>query len=275
MQDLKQEVTDVEFTETTVDETDTIPVQQFDPVGFLTNLLKQNGLIAASAAWKQNIDSRAYSAEKEEERIFFTNRALRLFLAEQTDRENITPRMLLADGIDGVKWSALIEQGIIPWLMNQFDKKGKRVQPEAVSSEQTQSTPPWESLPEVPEKFQPGSHVKPDDDNRISARSDGDIDDYNAKVASGEIVAEDAYKEAAEALAAGVIVGTGRTSYIGEAGPIGEPGEPGEPGVGASVEGSGDQSTHMPVKWDVPVKSTVGDDLGQSVGEERSDSSEN
>lgn len=162
MQDINQEVTDVEFKEIPVEKKEEAQAT-FNPVSYLTNALNTAGLTEAAAAWVMNIDPRAETAEDEKERIFFANRALRLFLAEQPDRDNITPRMLLADGIDGVKWAALMEQGVIPWLKNEFDKKGKRVKPEA----------------------------NDDGNNPISARSDGDIDDYNQKVASGEIVPAD------------------------------------------------------------------------------------
>ena len=122
-----QTVTDVAFTETTREEA----VALFNPVTHLTATMEAAGLTDAAAKWTLGIDPRAQSAEGEKDRIFFANRSLRLFLAEIEDRENITPRMLLADGIDSPKWIALMEQGIIPWLLNQFDKKGKRVSPEA------------------------------------------------------------------------------------------------------------------------------------------------
>jgi hypothetical protein len=131
MQD-NQTVTDVAFTETPREEAAT---PFFNPVTFLTQAFENAGLFHAAAVWAEDIDPRAETAEGEKDRIFFANRALRLFLAEVPDRENITPRMLLADGIDGVKWVALMEQGVIPWLQNQFDKKGKRVAPEAATED--------------------------------------------------------------------------------------------------------------------------------------------
>ena len=119
-------ITDVAFVEIKKEEQKPF----FNPVEFLTNALHQAGFTDADL-WHKDIDPRAETAEDEKERIFFANRALRLFLAEVGgDRDNITPRMLLADGIDGIKWIALMEQGVIPWLLNQFDKKGKRVTPE-------------------------------------------------------------------------------------------------------------------------------------------------
>lgn len=120
------DITDVAFVEIKKEEQKPF----FNPVEFLTNALHQAGFTDADL-WHKDIDPRAETAEDEKERIFFANRALRLFLAEVGgDRDNITPRMLLADGIDSVKWIALMEQGVIPWLLNQFDKKGKRVTPE-------------------------------------------------------------------------------------------------------------------------------------------------
>lgn len=98
----------------------------FNPVEFLTNALRAADYVDPTG-WRNNIDPRAEIAEDERERIFFANRALRLFLSEVEGRENISPRMLLADGIDSDKWIALMEQGVIPWLMNQFDNRGKRI----------------------------------------------------------------------------------------------------------------------------------------------------
>ena len=115
-------VTDVAFVEIKKDEK-----PAFNPAVFLTEALAGAGLKEAALGWSVGIDPRVETAENEKDRIFFANRALRLFLAEIEDRENITPRMLLADGIDSVKWCALMEQGVIPWLLNQFDKKGKRI----------------------------------------------------------------------------------------------------------------------------------------------------
>lgn len=120
-------VTDVAFVEIKKDEK-----PAFNPAVFLTEALIAAGLNEAAIGWSIGIDPRVETAESEKDRIFFANRALRLFLAEIEGRDNITPRMLLADGIDSVKWIALMEQGVIPWLLNQFDSKGKRV----VSEEQ-------------------------------------------------------------------------------------------------------------------------------------------
>ena len=130
------EITDVEFTEIKKEPA----AASFNPAVFLTEALISNGLIDAAKSWSIGIDPRAETAESEKDRIFFANRALRLFLAEIEGRDNITPRMLLADGIDSIKWMALIEQGVIPWLLNQFDSKGKRVVPEDHKEDFTSNT---------------------------------------------------------------------------------------------------------------------------------------
>lgn len=146
-------VTDVAFVEIKKDEK-----PAFNPAVFLTEALIAANLEDAAIKWSVGIDPRVETAESEKDRIFFANRALRLFLAEIEDRENITPRMLLADGIDSVKWCALMEQGVIPWLLNQFDKKGKRVTPEVeadpvgcteTGSVEQQSTEQWDPAGEM------------------------------------------------------------------------------------------------------------------------------
>ena len=128
-----KEIVDVEFTEIKKEEGAT--ASNFNPAVFLTQALIDAGLIDEATKWSIGIDPRAETAESEKDRIFFANRALRLFLAEVEGRDNVTPRMLLADGIDAVKWMALMEQGVIPWLLNQFDKKGKRIAPEEQKEE--------------------------------------------------------------------------------------------------------------------------------------------
>lgn len=135
----KNEIVDVEFTEV---KREPAAAPMFNPAVFLTEALIKAGLTEAAVQWCQNIDPRAETAESEKDRIFFANRALRLFLAEIEGRDNITPRMLIADGIDSVKWIALMEQGIIPWLLGQFDKKGKRVAPEAEQAEAARGETP-------------------------------------------------------------------------------------------------------------------------------------
>ncbi|BAW19032.1 hypothetical protein [Ralstonia phage RP12] len=122
----------------------------FNPVVYLTNALTSAGYTNPTG-WLKGIDPRAETAEDEKDRIFFANRALRLYLAEVPDRENISPRMLLADGITSVQWTALVDQGVVPWLMNQFDKKGKRVASEGPDSSAgfapAEGTQPWAELP--------------------------------------------------------------------------------------------------------------------------------
>jgi hypothetical protein len=115
-----KDVQDVEFKEVA---TKAVPAAEFfNPVTYLTNALAAAGHPNPSA-WTQDIDPRAETAEEEKDRIFFANRALRLWLAEQTDRENITVRMIQADGISAIKWCALMDQGIVKWVMGGFDKK--------------------------------------------------------------------------------------------------------------------------------------------------------
>lgn len=160
-------VTDVAFVEIKKDEK-----PAFNPAVFLTEALIAANLEDAAIKWSVGIDPRVETAESEKDRIFFANRALRLFLAEIEDRENITPRMLLADGIDSVKWCALMEQGVIPWLLNQFDKKGKRIADE----EQTNATN--SSGNEVPaEQWDPtGELITPRDElNGAPVRSETGI----------------------------------------------------------------------------------------------------
>jgi hypothetical protein len=131
MQEANQQVTDVEFTETPKAVAPAAP-EPFQPAVFLTKALIEAGY-PEPTAWMKDIDPLVETHEDEKQRIFFANRALRLYLAEIEGRENISPRMLLADGIDGVKWAALMTQGVVPWLMNQFDEKtGKRKKEEVV-----------------------------------------------------------------------------------------------------------------------------------------------
>lgn len=171
MQNLNtQDVTDVEFKEVPVEKPAAAEV--FNPVAYLDNALRANRLENSVDAWKRDLDPRAETAEDEKERIFFANRALRLFIAEIPNCDNIAPRMLLADGIDGVKWSALIDRGVIPWMLGLFDEKtGKRIDKSAQAAESTEETvkqtPPWEDLPEEPQKFEPTSHVEAERDEVV------------------------------------------------------------------------------------------------------------
>lgn len=133
-QNEKNDITDVEFKEIPTESS--TPEGFFNPVNYLTDALREAGYHDPEG-WTKNIDVRAANAVEEKDRIFFANRALRLYLAEIEGRENISPRMLLADGIDSVKWKALMDQGVIPWLLNQFDAKGKRKTEEAPAADET------------------------------------------------------------------------------------------------------------------------------------------
>lgn len=115
-------ITDVDFKE--VPTNNEVSEDAFDPADYLISALQSAGH-PDPAAWTKDMDPRARTAPEEKDRIFFANRAIRLYLAEHGERENITPRLLLAEGIGKVKWAALMEQGVVPWLMNKFDAKGK------------------------------------------------------------------------------------------------------------------------------------------------------
>lgn len=123
-------VTDVDFKE--VKPTPEVKADSgFQPVDYLSQSLLNAGH-PEPTAWTLHIDPRAVTAEDEKERIFFANRALRLYIAEHTDQENVTPRMLVSDGIDATKWAALADQGIVPWLMGKFaDKTAGKEEPKA------------------------------------------------------------------------------------------------------------------------------------------------
>jgi hypothetical protein len=128
MQESTNTVTDVEFKE--VEEKvvaqeeakPEVPYADFNPVTYMIEALTKAGH-PNPTAWTLDIDPRAQNAEKVEDRIFFTNRALHLYVAEHVERENITPRMIFAEGLPVPKWIALMEQGIVKWLMGKFDKK--------------------------------------------------------------------------------------------------------------------------------------------------------
>lgn len=89
----------------------------WNPVEWLTKALADAGYPNPSA-WTLDIDPRAETDADEDTRIFFANRALILFLSEVKDRENISPRLLLADGVGRQRWEALMLKGLIPWLMH-------------------------------------------------------------------------------------------------------------------------------------------------------------
>ena len=117
------------------------PHADFNPVTYLIEALTKAGH-PNPTAWTKDLDPRSQTAEKVEDRMFFVNRAIRLYISEHLDMENITPRMILAEGIAVSKWIALMEQGVVKWLMGKFNKKPEVVQEEtraglAVVTEET------------------------------------------------------------------------------------------------------------------------------------------
>lgn len=127
-QDTNNNVTDVEFKEVPVEGQEAAtaaPAEQlFNPVAYLTTALFNAGHPNPSA-WALHIDPRAETAEEVKERIFFANRALRLYMSEQDVPDNISPRLTIADGIGVKQWTALVDQSYVKWLMGQFDEKGR------------------------------------------------------------------------------------------------------------------------------------------------------
>lgn len=187
--EVKSNVTDVEFKEVPTEAKEEVH-QIFNPFLFLTDALIKAGY-PDPVGWSAGIDSRVETADNEKDRIFFANRALRLYLAEVEGRENISPRMLLADGIDSVKWAALMEQGIIPWLMNQFDKKGKRMKSEDTTDEKDevlgQTPPDTEESLAAAELIAQGFTSSTDD---VSIADAEELRKYDAPVISAEDLAE-------------------------------------------------------------------------------------
>lgn len=125
----KQTITDVDFKEVPKEEVaPTAPTDDkpFDPAVYLTEALTRAGH-PAPAEWLKDVDPRVQTATEENDRLFFANRAIRLYMSEQDVNDNISPRLLLAEGIGSVNWCAVVDEGIVPWLMGEFNKKGKRV----------------------------------------------------------------------------------------------------------------------------------------------------
>lgn len=92
----------------------------FLPAQFLTNALAEAGH-ENPQAWQRDLDSRCNDTTlKPEERIFFVNRALRLYMSEQEGRNHMEARMLLADGLTVEEWSAIVVRGVVPWLLNKL-----------------------------------------------------------------------------------------------------------------------------------------------------------
>jgi hypothetical protein len=160
-------VTDVEFKEIPAAAAE-MKDSGFQPVEYLSQALLAAGH-PDPTGWTKDIDPRAVTAEEEKDRIFFANRALLLYLAEQEDRENVTVRMLVTTGVDGAKWAAIAEQGIVPWLMGKFDKpKAEEAVAETTLQEGVESAPvsdtkvDWESIDiaSKPSDVPPADHVE-------------------------------------------------------------------------------------------------------------------
>lgn len=99
----------------------------FRPADFLTNALKEAGHPNPDA-WAESLHPGAHTEEKVEHRIFHVNRALRLYMSEQKDRDNtMQARQLLSDGIDEDTWRAIVNRGVVPWLMNTLPVKKNAV----------------------------------------------------------------------------------------------------------------------------------------------------
>lgn len=108
------DVTDVEFKEVPTEP----QVPNFDPAAYLTKAFKDAGFEDADA-WTKDIDPRALvlnNGLSDKHRIFFVNRALRLFIAEVDTKDNSTVRMVIVDAVTPEQWSSLIDQGFIPWI---------------------------------------------------------------------------------------------------------------------------------------------------------------
>lgn len=168
MQEPNQDIQDVDFKDVPATEPAVAP---FQPAAYLTTALARAGYHDPEG-WLKDADPLVATHEEEKQRIFFANRALRLYLAEIAERENISPRLLLADGIDATRWCALMDQGIVPWLMNEFDSKGKRVKPEPKAGDVVDTGEGEAGTPDQPavdsELVQPAADAQ-DDDRRPSS----------------------------------------------------------------------------------------------------------
>lgn len=124
-------VTDIEFTEVPK-AADTIP----NPVFFLTEALYAGGYVHPED-WKKDLNPQAETAETIDERLFLTNRSLALYLSEQQDiGDTIIPRMFISEKQSYENWTKIITEGIVPWLLKQFDAHGKRIgAPNVVTAE--------------------------------------------------------------------------------------------------------------------------------------------
>ena len=98
----------------------------FDPVGFVCIELKRAGS-ETPEAWAKHIDPRAQTEPDELARIFFTNRALRLYMSEQAGRNHMEARLLLADGISVADWKSIVSKGVVPWILNKLPVNKKQL----------------------------------------------------------------------------------------------------------------------------------------------------
>lgn len=132
--------------------------EAFMPAEFLTKLLREEGH-ADPEAWAVDLDPRCSDPSiKVQERIFFVNRALRLYMSEQEGRNHMDARMLLADGLQVDEWSAIVVRGVVPWLMNKLPvSKTQLAEAAALVSAHTEQTvqshePTVEQDPAQPEQ---------------------------------------------------------------------------------------------------------------------------
>lgn len=101
-----------------------VPFEQepFSPATYLTEQLIEQGMDAQTArAWMKGLDPRAETAENVKDRIFFVNRALRLYMSEQFNGSDgvsgtMNARLLVTDGIEEDAWKLLIKNGVASWL---------------------------------------------------------------------------------------------------------------------------------------------------------------
>lgn len=110
----------------------------FNPVEFLCSELERAGSTDLTC-WMKHIDPRATTEPDEMARIFFANRALRLYMAEQEGRNHMEARLLLADGIPVADWKSIVSKGVVPWILNKLpvNKKQLAAAAAAVSDHRT------------------------------------------------------------------------------------------------------------------------------------------
>lgn len=89
----------------------------FDAPGFVCQELEKAGY-ENPTDWLRDADQRMSDLTLPvKERIFFVNRALRLHMSEQVDRNHMEARMLIADGLELGDWVSIIVRGVVPWYM--------------------------------------------------------------------------------------------------------------------------------------------------------------